>query len=225
MFLLLLSVLLVPELAAFRLDTSFDAVKTDAVEADAVKVDAVKANAVAADAVKTDTVKTDADIVEVVEVEVEVDASEEDGTQHPNFSGHYILDRVEGQPDHAAYNAGVGWLQRQAAYAASYGAGTLSVDLIHNGDHFDIRSSTPLGSSRVQFDVGGGRQSARASDGGRFDIDPVWRGNEVRATMWRGSHVTHIKRFMRGNNMIIESTIDGYYHNARTREVYKPRRR
>merc|ERR1719183_1931895 len=149
LILLLLSALLVPETTAFRKDVSLDVA-----ELDIAKIDDFK----------TDVAET---------VEVEVDASEEDET-HPDFSGHYILDRVEGDPDHAAYNAGVSWAQRQAAWAASYGAGTLTVDLTQRGNHFDIRSSTPLGSSRVQFDVGGGRQTATASDGGNFDIDPRW---------------------------------------------------
>jgi len=210
LILLLLSALLVPETTAFRKqfveEAHFEAVESHVAEEVVVEAD------------------------HKVEVQVEVQVGDFgsklmalDATQHPDFSGHYVLDKVEGQPDHAAYNAGVGWVQRQAAYAASYGAGTLTVDVTQSGNHFNIHSSTPLGSSRVQFNVGGGRQHAQASDGGRFDIQPVWRGNEIRATMWRGSHVTHIRRFMRGRNMIIESTIDGYYNNAMTREIYKPR--
>lgn len=140
----------------------------------------------------------------------------------PNLSGSWLLDRVEGEPDHAAYNGGVNWAMRQAAHAAGYGVGLITMDMRQTGDFFDIRSSTPLGSSHVTFAVGGGRQKGFDASGSEFEIEPKWQCRELRASMWKGEYMTQTRMFLSDGQLIIENTIDGYYPDALTREVYLP---
>jgi len=142
--------------------------------------------------------------------------------QHPNLAGEWNLVAVEGDPDHVMYNAGVGWFQRTAAAAMGFGVGHVHVHLEQNGNAFVIESSTPLGSSTVKFTVGGGKQRETASDGGSFEIEPVWSKNEVKSTLWRNGVVTKQRRYKRGKQMCIESVVDGYYPKAMSREVYDP---
>lgn len=137
-----------------------------------------------------------------------------------DFSGAWRLARVEGEPEHVAYNAGLPKAKRLASAALGWGVGIVCVTIRHDGNQFQLSTRTPLGSGHAQLVIGQGAQWGTASDGGWYQCAPSWAGIDIVSSNCRGGVVSTQRRSMRGDAMIIETTLDGYYPHAKSVEVY-----
>jgi len=150
------------------------------------------------------------------QVAVEVAELDEDQSQtstKPDFSCKWKLTAVGGDVEGMMQQAGFSWFKRKAARMAGFGVNRVHVDLKQEGDDFTVTGETPIGSSTVHFTVGAGEQKGQASDGGAYIINPVWgcssQSCEVSATLKRDGRTTNLRRFLRNNQMVIESKLNG----------------
>ena len=123
-----------------------------------------------------------------------------------DFTGSWVLTSVEGDNDAFMTAFGFGWLKRSAAKAAGYGVGKIKAECWHRGKlEFTNDTKGPQGPRTVVFKMDGSEIPGEP-EGRKVINKSVWEGQTIATTQTHvdSGMVVIIKRYMRGENMIVE---------------------
>jgi len=101
----------------------------------------------------------------------------------PDFSGKWLLTRVEGDWEAFLVEVGFGFMKRSLMRAAGYGAGKLTEEIIQQGScegcHLTVISTSPMGTVENAYSVNGTEQNAKNPEGEALTIVPQWEGDRL----------------------------------------------
>jgi len=122
-----------------------------------------------------------------------------------DFSGSWVCTRVTGDMASFMKDAGLDAAMREAARAASYGAGRQVQNIAQVGDAMVVQNilKEPVA---TRFRVGAGLQSALDQDGKLIYVDPWWDGDALCVVSRREDKavIAHSRRYFDGATMVLE---------------------
>jgi len=133
--------------------------------------------------------------------------------ERPDFTGDWLMVRLEGNMDAFMKECGVSFLMRSAASAARFGVGTFKTQVRHSDEVLHVVS--PLIAGKVyksSLRIDGTRQDDKdPTDGKRMFVTPAWEadGATLRCEYRRadtGAALPVSRRFLVGAQMCIEQT-------------------
>lgn len=138
-----------------------------------------------------------------------------------DFGGSWLCVRVTGDVSTFMKDVGLGTRMREAAKAASYGAGRQVQNIAQVGDAIVVQNilKEPV---TMRFRVGAGPQSTLDQDGKMVHIDPSWDGDALCVESRRedGTLIAHSRRYMSGDTMVLELASP---NGARVRRIFEKR--
>jgi len=139
----------------------------------------------------------------------DVGSSSSSSAAPADFSGSWVLNRVEGDFEALMADAGVSWAIRKMAKSMNYGAGLVTQTVEQDGNSLAITFQNGPGQapSVMRLVVGGGVQTTSNEDGSDVTLQPRWEDHSLCLTgkTASGSNLQPARRFLSGEEMVIES--------------------
>jgi hypothetical protein len=126
----------------------------------------------------------------------------------PDFSGRWLLERIDGDMESLLFDAGFNWALRKIAKGMKYGIGKAVQDIQQDGDSFVVVHETGYKTTTNRFRAGAGDHEAVAPDGSTVIAKAHWDGDVLHTGMRKpnGSKLPSMSRRMVGTEMVIESS-------------------
>lgn len=134
------------------------------------------------------------------------------GAKLADFSGSWMLARVEGDMDAFMREVGYGWLVRSAAAAVGYGVNRSTSTITHTPTHLRMVAVTPRGSSTLELRLDGTEQEGlEPLENQKVLFRPFWEpdGSALAFESRRagsGIELPRTRRFLLGDEMCVEQT-------------------
>jgi hypothetical protein len=125
----------------------------------------------------------------------------------PNFSGSWVMNRVEGDMDQLLADAGVGWALRKMAKGVNWGIGKNFQEISQNGNDFVIVHKAPMNTTTMRFHVGSGYQETVGVDGKPILCDATWDEQSliILCKTQAGKEHAPARRYLEDDCMVIET--------------------
>eukprot|EP00933_Yihiella_yeosuensis_P071214 TRINITY_DN79413_c0_g1_i1.p1 TRINITY_DN79413_c0_g1~~TRINITY_DN79413_c0_g1_i1.p1 ORF type:complete len:296 (-),score=45.46 TRINITY_DN79413_c0_g1_i1:79-966(-) len=131
--------------------------------------------------------------------------------EKPNFSGKWLLVRVEGDFDTFLKELGVSYLSRSTASAFGYGVKTIVNVITLTDDRLEVYTKTPLGENTQTVFINGQEQDCvDAFENKPIKVTPEWDGAVLLCKSRRADSSAPLpsnRRFMVGEEMFVESEL------------------
>lgn len=126
----------------------------------------------------------------------------------PDFTGKWVLERVEGNIDLLMADNGLSWPLRKMARRVKYGVGRQFQEISQNGDYdVSILRAGFYKAVRADIRVGGGDQQILTSTGKTILANFRWEGSALRmdAKTLTGAWLPSQQRHLVGSRMVLEN--------------------
>lgn len=97
----------------------------------------------------------------------------------PNFSGLWLLDRVEGDWDAFTMEQGYGYLKRKASAALFWGVGAMTEEIKMTSSKLWLKNSTPVISTVIDVEIDNSEQDAVDPDNMPVKLKLWWEENRL----------------------------------------------
>mmetsp|Transcript_43734 Transcript_43734/g.102048 ORF Transcript_43734/g.102048 Transcript_43734/m.102048 type:complete len:213 (+) Transcript_43734:90-728(+) len=141
--------------------------------------------------------------------EPELVETKADAKEPPNFTGDWVLSRLEGDFDAFLQDQGVGYMTRTMAKSMGYGVRKVFQVIKQEGDQIRITQTNPQRSVVVDLTVNGVEQdSTDPAEGKKIKVQPSWDGVALllKSRAPDGKELPTARRFFAGEEMIMELT-------------------
>lgn len=128
----------------------------------------------------------------------------------PDFSGHWVFRRYEGDFDAMMQDAGTHWSIRRLARAANYGVNMISQDIRHHGDDLVVAFNAGTSVNRMILTVGEADQATVNEAGEPSVFNAAWEGAAIFVAGVRvadGARLQGTLRYMQGQEMVVETRL------------------
>jgi hypothetical protein len=136
-----------------------------------------------------------------------------DQFRRPDFSGVWLLDRVEGDMQKFLKEVGVNSLSRTSAKMLRYGAGRITQNITHAEDMLTVVSTSLKGNHATTFRLDGTEQNSVDPFQGRpLATIPCWEARDTGVLIMESRHsdtgkpMPHTRRYILGEEMCVEQT-------------------
>jgi len=126
----------------------------------------------------------------------------------PDFSGRWLLDRIDGDCEALLVDAGTSWPLRKLAKSMKYGVGKAVQDVQQDGDSFVVVSETGVKTTTMRFSAGAGDQEIMGPDGTPAVARTHWERDVLHMSFRKpnGAKLPSVSRRIVGSEMVMEAT-------------------
>lgn len=133
-----------------------------------------------------------------------------------DFSGSWVISKIEGDMDKMLKKMGLGALERQAARMFSYGVGHVNEKIVQHDDDFVATVKTELGTEELHYRVGGEITQKNAMKKKKVETvtcQSEWADNEknelvINSSSSNGKALPQLRRSLVGDNMVVKMILD-----------------
>lgn len=107
----------------------------------------------------------------------------------PDFTGKWVLARIEGNMEELLVDLGVGFLKRRLGRAVNYGIGAFREEISQKGsERLLVSSVTPICTITNNYRIDGSEQDAKDPEGAAVSVASRWVGNKIHCVVHQKVH-------------------------------------